>query len=129
MAPGDNPRLKEKKDDKGTRHVPTLDHFVLLFLSSLFSMQGRSNSLYLVLRFLRAVLREVKGCFRWSTLSLVASALSLFQYLLHFVSDGLCSKIRATASSLGHSLLAFLVLVVLGLGLSPSPMLWVSEAV
>ncbi|KAB2018226.1 hypothetical protein ERO13_D08G196800v2 [Gossypium hirsutum] len=54
MAPGDNPRLKEKKDDKGTR----------------------SNSLYLVLRFLRAVLREVKGCFRWSTLSLVVSALS-----------------------------------------------------
>ncbi|KAB2070929.1 hypothetical protein ES319_A08G188700v1 [Gossypium barbadense] len=52
MAPGDNPRLKEKKDDEGTR----------------------SNSLYLVLRFLRAVLREVKGCFRWSTLSLKGEA-------------------------------------------------------
>ncbi|MBA0680594.1 hypothetical protein Goari_012284 [Gossypium aridum] len=66
-------------------------------------MQGRSNSLYLVLRFLRAVLREVKGCFRWSTLSLVVSALS------------------ANESSPASAPLC--------LGLSPSPMLWVSETV
>lgn len=114
-----------------------LDHFVLLFLSSLFSMQGRSNSLYLVLRFLRAVLREVKGCFRWSTLLLVVRPClltNLLRHLLHFVnfllgtlSDGLRSKIRAIASSLGHSLLAFSVLSALGL--SPSPRLWVSESV
>ncbi|MBA0763869.1 hypothetical protein Gotri_013267 [Gossypium trilobum] len=29
MAPGDNPRLKEKKDDKGTRHVPPKVKFPL----------------------------------------------------------------------------------------------------
>ncbi|KAH1106282.1 hypothetical protein J1N35_010050 [Gossypium stocksii] len=58
MAPGDNPRLEDKKDDKGSEGP------------------GMSNSLYLVPRFLRAVLREVKGCFRWSILSLVVSALS-----------------------------------------------------
>ncbi|PPS02140.1 hypothetical protein GOBAR_AA18532 [Gossypium barbadense] len=31
MAPGDNPRLKEKKDDEGTRHARSLCPIVLIF--------------------------------------------------------------------------------------------------
>ncbi|KAK5813258.1 hypothetical protein PVK06_028706 [Gossypium arboreum] len=66
MAPGDNPRLKEKKDDEGTRHVK-------LPLPS--------------------------------------------------------APVPESCSKRGEGLLSVVYLVVEGLGLCPSPMLWVSEAV